>query len=54
LKKRQAKEQASALALLAARNTVQKTTAADATNNATAGEPTPENASKCQRKTAIT
>jgi histone H3 len=49
LKKRQAKEKASALALLAARNTVQTTTAAAATNTDTAGEPTPANASAKRR-----
>jgi hypothetical protein len=45
LKKRQAKEKDSALALLAAMNNVQTTTSAAATNTATAGEPTPANAS---------
>jgi hypothetical protein len=45
LKRRQAKEKASAQALLAARNTFQTTTAAAATSTATAGEPTPANAS---------
>jgi hypothetical protein len=45
LKKRQAKEKASAQALLAAGNTVQTTTSAATTSTATAGEPTPENTS---------
>jgi histone H3/H4 len=49
LKKRQAKEKASALNLLAARNYVQTRTAAAATNTATAGEPTPANASAKRR-----
>jgi hypothetical protein len=44
MKKRQAKEKYAALALLAARNYVQTTTAAAATNTATAGGPTPANA----------
>jgi hypothetical protein len=49
LKKRQAKEKASALAFLAARNTVQTTTVEAATNTATAGGPTPANASAKRR-----
>jgi hypothetical protein len=44
MKKRQAKEKADVLALLAAMNTVQTTTAADATNTSTAGGSTPANA----------
>jgi histone H3 len=44
IKKRQAKEKAAALALFTARNNVQRTTAAAVTNNATAGGPTPANA----------
>jgi hypothetical protein len=49
MKKRQAKEKASALDLLAARNTVQTTTAAAETNTATAGGPTPANYSAKRR-----
>jgi histone H3 len=45
MKKLQAKKKAAALALIATRNTVQTTTAEAATNTATAGGPTPANAS---------
>jgi histone H3 len=44
MKKRQAKEKAAALVLIAARNNIQTKTAAYATNTATSGGPTPENA----------
>jgi hypothetical protein len=49
MKKRQAKEKAAALALLEARNIFQTTTAAAATNTATAGGPTPANATAKRR-----
>jgi hypothetical protein len=48
LKKRQSKEKDSAQAFLAARNTVQTTTAAATTSTGKSGEPTPVNSStKC-------
>jgi hypothetical protein len=49
MKKRQAKEKAAVLALLVARNNIQKTTAAAATNTATAGGPTPANVTAKRR-----
>jgi histone H3/H4 len=53
LKKRQAKEKASAQPFLAARNTVQKTTASATSSTDTAGEPTPANASEKRRSPNI-